>query len=314
MDAEGSIGGRSWAPARGIVLGLFLLAWSSTALAVFHLWQINEVFSNADGTVQFIELVSDDNDQQFLTGHSLTSSQGSTSRSFVFQTDLPGSTRGRSMLIATTGFAALGLITPDYVIPNGFLFTTNGRVNFAGVDSVSWAALPLDGRSSINRAGVIALSSPTNFAGNTASVALGGTGVLGTPVDGSVVSGVGVISGYHCSSKNIEILVDGVSIGPAGAGTTLLGTQEVCGRTDTGYALLYNFNNLSNGAHTISARADGVEFDLATVTTVRSGGVPWLAGANRSFTLADFPSTGRSVTLQWVESYQNFVITAVTGE
>ena len=60
--------------------------------------------------------------------------------------------------------------------------------------------------------------------------------------------------------------------------------------------------------------ADGVEFDSATVTTVRSGGVPWLAGANRSLTLADFPSTGRSVTLQWVESYQNFVITAVTGE
>jgi hypothetical protein len=138
-----------------------------------------------------------------------------------------------------------------------------------------------------------------------------GTGVLGTPGAGSTVSGVGVISGYHCKSKNIEVLVDGVSLGKAGAGTTLKGTQGVCGRTDTGYSLLYAFNNLINGQHVITVTADGVPFASSTVTTFQSGGKPWLSGVSRTVTVPDFPSAGHSATLQWVESYQNFLITAI---
>lgn len=75
----------------------------------------------------------------------MTSSQGSTTNTFTFPADLPGntatttgggyygggSTTYKSMLIGTQGFAALGVVTPDYVVPNGFLFTTNGRVNYA---------------------------------------------------------------------------------------------------------------------------------------------------------------------------------------
>jgi hypothetical protein len=33
------------------------------------LWQLNEIYSNADGTVQFIELITGASRQQFLTGH-----------------------------------------------------------------------------------------------------------------------------------------------------------------------------------------------------------------------------------------------------
>lgn len=141
----------------------------------------------------------------------------------------------------------------------------------------------------------------------------GATGVLGTPVDGSVVSGIGVISGYHCTSKNIEIFIDGVSYGKAGAGTQLLGTQGVCGRTDTGFSLLYNFNNLADGQHTFSVYADGVLFDTHTATTFRSGGVPWLAGKNVSSAILDFPEVGQTAKLQWVQSYQNFLITSISG-
>jgi hypothetical protein len=137
------------------------------------------------------------------------------------------------------------------------------------------------------------------------------TGALGTPVDGSTVSGVGVISGYHCSSKNIEVFIDGVSMGPAGAGTRLLGTQDVCGRTDTGYSLLYNFNNLANGQHTISVAADGVVFGTNTVTTFKSGGVNWLSGASESLKIYDFPTSGEMATIDWVQSYQNFLITKI---
>ena len=153
---------------------MVLLVSAATAHAAFHLWQLNEIYSNADGTVQFIELRTSAGGQQFLTGHAITSLQGSTTLSFTFPSDLPGDTAGRNFLIGTTGFAALGLVTPDYIVPNGFLFTTDGSVNFAGVDSVSWNALPVDGAMSIDPSGAMAINSPTNFAGVTATISVGG--------------------------------------------------------------------------------------------------------------------------------------------
>lgn len=136
-------------------------------------------------------------------------------------------------------------------------------------------------------------------------------GALGTPAAGSVVSGVGVISGYHCTSKDIEVFIDGISIGKAGAGTRLLGTQDVCGRTDTGFSLLYAFNNLSNGSHVFSVFADGVLFDTHTATTFQSGGQPWLSGFTGSFWLNNFPVANQMAKLEWVESYQNFLVTEI---
>jgi hypothetical protein len=149
------------------------------------------------------------------------------------------------------------------------------------------------------------------MAANAANTSVG---VLGTPANGSTVSGVGVISGYHCTSKNIEVFVDGVSLGKAGAGTTLKGTQSVCGQTETGYSLLYAFNNLSNGSHVVSVTADGVQFDSHTVTTFQSGGRPWVSGKTAAYTLPDFPEAGMKATIQWVESYQNFLITDIQGQ
>ena len=136
-------------------------------------------------------------------------------------------------------------------------------------------------------------------------------GVLGTPPDGSTVSGVSAISGYHCTSKNIEVFIDGVSFGPAGAGTQILGTQGVCGRTDTGYSFLYNFSNLNNGQHTISVTADGVTFGTNTITTVKSGGEQWLTGVSKQTKVTDFPHPGQSATLGWVQSFQNFLVTGI---
>lgn len=135
------------------------------------------------------------------------------------------------------------------------------------------------------------------------------TAVLGTPAKGSTVSGVGVISGYHCTSKDIEVRIDGQSVGMAGAGTTLLGTLGVCGRTDTGFSLLYNFNNLPEGSHVVSVYADGVQFGANTIYTVRSGGVPWLSGVSEKHTVLDFPYAGDVATLEWNQSMQNFLVT-----
>jgi len=174
------------------LLGLIaaLLAISASSQATFHLWRMTELYSNADGTVQFIELIALASGQQFLRGHTITSSQGATTRSYTFATDLPGDsaemsdggyygmmvTGYKSIVIGTQGFAAMGVVTPDYVVPNGFLFTTNGSVNFGeGADVFSYAALPTDGRLALMRGGATGVNSPKNFNGQTGTVNLAST-------------------------------------------------------------------------------------------------------------------------------------------
>src|SRR5687767_12389263 len=93
---------------------------SASAHGMYHLWVMNEVYSNADGSVQYLEMTALAGQQQYLTGHSLVARSGGTSRTFSFPADLPGETTGARMLIATQGFAALGIVTPDYIVPNGF--------------------------------------------------------------------------------------------------------------------------------------------------------------------------------------------------
>ena len=83
----------------------------------------------------------------------------------------PSSTANTRVLIATQGFADLHLITPDYVIPNGFLATDGGTINYAGVDQVTYGALPTDGTTAINRSGAMIPNMATNFSG---AIGLGG--------------------------------------------------------------------------------------------------------------------------------------------
>jgi hypothetical protein len=157
-----------------VALGALVLGgWASTAEAIFHTFQIEELYSNPSGTVQFVELreAFGANDQQFLAGHALTSTQGATTRTFTFATNLPNNlTAGKRVLIATPGFAALGIVTPDYIVPAPFLFPGGGTLNYALVDSLTYPALPADGVSSLNRSGTTGVNSPTNYAGQTGSI------------------------------------------------------------------------------------------------------------------------------------------------
>lgn len=153
--------------------GAVVLMASRPAQASFHLFQINELYSNASGTVQFVELKEafGANGENFLSGHTLTFTQGGTTHTFTFPNDLPSTnTANANVLIGTSSFAGLGVVMPDYVIPDGFLLTNGGTVDYAGVDSVTYASLPTDGVTSINRNGVTGVNSPTNFAGQTGSI------------------------------------------------------------------------------------------------------------------------------------------------
>ena len=141
--------------------------------ASFHTFQVDQIYSNADGTVQFVVLreAAGFDSQNFFSGLMLTSTHGGANKTFPFKTDLPSSATARKhVLVATQGFAALGLVAPDYVMPNGFLATDGGSVNYAGIDLVTYASLPIDGTHAINRNGTAVTNVATNFVGQSASV------------------------------------------------------------------------------------------------------------------------------------------------
>src|SRR5262245_12505220 len=131
-------------------------------------------------------------------------------------------------------------------------------------------------------------------------------GILENPQPGSFQSGIGVISGWVCTASQITIELDGVTY-QAGYGTIREDTRSVCGDDDNGFGLLFNWNRLGDGTHTVRAFAGGQEFGNVTVT-VTTLGEEFLTGVSGEFGLADFPQPGQNVTLLWQQSLQNFVL------
>lgn len=170
-------------PPRSIPIAASLLALASLTRADNHKWEIAEVFSSADETVQFIELVNADKDEHNLSGISISTASGSF---FAFPSNLPSSaTENRRVLLATAAFAAIpGAPTPDYIIPAGFLDRTGDTLTYTSTpDVLAFGALPADGVTSLNGSGAAGTNSPTNFAGLSGSLVLAtavvrnGTGV-----------------------------------------------------------------------------------------------------------------------------------------
>jgi hypothetical protein len=150
------------------------------AQADFHLWYIQEIFSNYDGSVQFIELFTTSSGQgNLFPSHSISS----TSNTFSFPADLPGSTLNKHMLLATSGFGSImGGATPNYTIPENFFNPAGDTINFGpGVSSHTFGPanpLPTDGVGSLNyttffgNTGTVMTNSPRNQAGAGTSVNL----------------------------------------------------------------------------------------------------------------------------------------------
>jgi hypothetical protein len=136
-----------------------------------------------------------------------------------------------------------------------------------------------------------------------------GQASLENPLPAGTESGIGIISGYHCTSRNITFRVDGYDLGKAGAGTERGDTKALCGRSDTGFSLLFNFNLLTPGSHNLSMYADGQLVESRNFFTTRSAGSEFVAGKTRSLLMQDFPQKGQSTRLDWVTAKQSFVIT-----
>ena len=117
---------------------------------------------------------------------------------------------------------------------------------------------------------------------------------------------MGLLSGWVCDADMVEIELNGMPQ-EAAYGTERLDTLRACGDTDNGFGLLFNWNLLSDGEHEVVALVDGVELGRATVT-VTTLGAEFLRGAEGECVVEDFPAMGRTVTLEWQQTSQNFVI------
>ena len=141
-----------------------------------------------------------------------------------------------------------------------------------------------------------------------------GQAILGIPQPGSFQSGIGVISGWVCEAERIDIVfdpdTDNEMTFQAGYGTSRTDTSGKCGDSANGFGLLYNWNKLGPGQHTIRALADGFEFAWSTFT-VTTFGREMLRRVEGEYELEDFPEVGTTVTVKWQEALQNFTITGV---
>ena len=155
------------------VFVLFTAFTASIASAGIHTWDVREVFSNASGTIQYIELfdagaggleVGVGNGSLTSVGQSHTWANGAVAPP----------TNGKSYLIASASFAALpGAPTPDVIIPANKLpfFNVNGdTIGFAGVNSWAFGAVPTNGTNSLNRITGVGANTPKNYAGTQGNV------------------------------------------------------------------------------------------------------------------------------------------------
>ena len=130
-----------------------------------------------------------------------------------------------------------------------------------------------------------------------------GVGYLENPGPNSFQSGVRVLSGWVCEGGAVARHV-------AAYGTERRDTAEACGDTDNGFGLLFNWNLLDDGEHAVVAWVDGEELGRATVR-VTTLGEEFLRGVEGDCMVEDFPMSGETVTLEWHQNSQNFVMTDV---
>jgi hypothetical protein len=141
-----------------------------TASAAPPTFQITQLFSNLDGSMQFVQLTETAglNGQQHFAGLTLTSTHNGIGKQYTFSHDLPtDQTAHMSIVVAATlaygklpvqggGFSYWCCYLPDFAdMPARFLATDGGSINFAGADQVTYASLPTDGRNGLYRDGTV---------------------------------------------------------------------------------------------------------------------------------------------------------------
>ncbi len=168
--------GFGWQPLRLVLVGAAILGHAAAASAGIHTWDVVEVFSNAAGTIQYVELLD-----LGTTGVEVGVGNGaisSAAHSFSWSNGpVTVPTDGKSYLIATAGFAALpGAPLPDVIIPAAnvpFFDTAGDTITFTNGDAFAFGAVPTNGTDSLDEASGVGPNTPKNYAGVQGSVDAG---------------------------------------------------------------------------------------------------------------------------------------------
>jgi len=158
------------------IAAVVALATAATADAQ-STFRISQVFSNLDGTIQYVSLTETaglDN-QGIFKGLTLTITHAGVAQQFTFYYDLATSqTAHLTIVVAATPDAGhpsiadnnghfIVLAHPDFVVPARFVPADGGTIDFAGIDEVTYPALPADGSAAWYRDGTLA---PGTLPGN----------------------------------------------------------------------------------------------------------------------------------------------------
>jgi hypothetical protein len=199
-----------------------------------HLWVIKEIFTNHDGSVQFIELFTAGVNERFLNIHTITANSDGLINTYEFPADLTTTTTNKHLLIATANFGSLpGGVPQDFAtappLPANFFNPNATSIEFIyghTIDhlTVAGSQIPKDGVNSLTDTNltinngpdvmVAGVNSPTNFAGQFGSVNL--------PPPASLA---GDFNGNNIVDGN-DLAIWRTNFGAVGAPTTMQGNAD----------------------------------------------------------------------------------------
>lgn len=176
---------------------VFAVTAPAAAFAGSHMWRFSEFYSSPDRSVQFIEMkeISGSSTERNIDEHWFKTDAYNQDESELLGDELHGDTAFKKFLVGTPSYAALpGVPQPDYFIPDGAIDPDGDTVVwwFYQTIAIPPATMPSDGVHSIVVVGAqpadpqnpvysVEVNSPTNFAGETGSVDLGGAAIPALP-------------------------------------------------------------------------------------------------------------------------------------
>lgn len=131
-------------------------------------------------------------------------------------------------------------------------------------------------------------------------------GFLENPGHRSFRSGVGVISGWVCEAKRVDVQIGRTRYAMA-TQTDRPDTLSACGDANNGFVTLFNFNRLGEGTHTARLLVDGKPHGDPIEFKVTTFGEEFMRGASGQYEVA-FPDPGDTTVLGWDQNSQNFVV------
>ena len=152
-------------------LGCLATTLPATTRAAVDSFRIRQMASSQDGTSQIIELeeVSGKDGQDRFAGLTLTvTNRFGIAKTFEFPSDLPSAaTANKHVAIGPRGVGGYAPPRMDFILPQAFLPTDGGTIDFAGIDHWSFDAIPTDG-GVLRRSGEVGPATVQNFAGEVA--------------------------------------------------------------------------------------------------------------------------------------------------